>query len=589
MALQTETKIYLSGTPLLSYKDLKLVQNIDSSHELEIVCRTNVIEKLSEELIGDSKDYIGGIITVQISAASGFGEYRELEFKGVVTGLKATKGYERASGDLITLVAKSPCFLSNVANHYASYSDMGLAEILQDTFRDYDQGKLETNFAPVSSETLVYKVQHNESDFSFASRLASYHNEWFYYNGKQLIFGRPSNEETELTDGVDLKEFNVALIVGANNSTYFTNDYLTDQVHQKNSANIAIPSEGYHGFMDSKSQELFGKNTQVYHNTYDDPSIKSRLDTQVEQHAKAKSMKRVIAKGSSDNPGVNLGEVIKIKGYGSYRITSVTHTNTENGTYINNFEAVDANFDAYPKMDMHNYPKSEIQMATVVENNDVDGIGRIKVQFPWQKALGETTPWLRMLTPHAGADKGFHFIPEVGEQIAVGFEGGNAEQPFAIGALYTGTAKPDSWQTDANDIKAIRTRSGHTIELNDTNGAEMITITDKNSNIIRIDTANSNIEISAMENMTLNAKNIEINASEEIKMNAGTNMITRVTEDLSVNAKNATEVIEENKTLLAKEILENADKIRVESAKDSMELVSGKQVDIQGSENVKLF
>ena len=117
----------------------------------------------------------------------------------------------------------------------------------------------------------------------------------------------------------------------------------------------------------------------------------------------------------------------------------------------------------------------------------------------------------------------------------------------------------------------------------------MITITDKNSNTIRIDTANNNIEISAMENMTFNAKNIEFNAAEEIKVNAGSNMITRVTQDISVNAKNATEMLEENKTLVAKEILNNADKIRLESAKENMELVSSKQVDIQAKDKIKLF
>ncbi|OED46944.1 hypothetical protein AB832_00730 [Flavobacteriaceae bacterium (ex Bugula neritina AB1)] len=66
-------------------------------------------------------------------------------------------------------------------------------------------------------------------------------------------------------------------------------------------------------------------------------------------------------------------------------------------------------------MDIHRFPKSDIQVATVIENNDPDGLSRVKVQFPWQKHLGSTTPWIRMMLPHAGVDKGFHFIPEIGE------------------------------------------------------------------------------------------------------------------------------------------------------------------------------
>ena len=114
---------------------------------------------------------------------------------------------------------------------------------------------------------------------------------------------------------------------------------------------------------------------------YNDASIKARLDNQIEQYTRAKALNQVIAKGSSDNP-VNLGEVIKIKGYGRYRIIKITHTNIEGGAYQNQFEAVDANFTAYPKMDIYRYPKSDIQIATVMENTDPDGLSRVKVQFP---------------------------------------------------------------------------------------------------------------------------------------------------------------------------------------------------------------
>ncbi|MCF6350552.1 MAG: type IV secretion protein Rhs, partial [Flavobacteriaceae bacterium] len=150
-------------------------------------------------------------------------------------------------------------------------------------------------------------------------------------------------------------------------------------------------------------------------------------------------------------------------------------------------------------------------------------------------------------------------------------------------------AKPESWKTTTNDIKAIRTRSGHTIEFNDAKGAESITITDINSNRIYIDTANNNITVNANETMTFNAKNININASEEININAGTNMTTKVIEDHSISSKNSTEMVEEDKVLSAKEILENAEKVRIESTHKNMELVCSKQVDIQADDKIKLF
>ena len=316
MALQTSTKIYISGTPIQSYLSLKLSQEIDAHHDLELVCRTDVVEKLSEELIGDSKEYLGGVIMVQISSVTDIGGYKELEFKGLVTKVKGTKGFHQASGDLVSIYAKSTSIISDDGAHYASFNDLGLSEILERTFREYDVGKLETAFAPVSSDTIHYSVQHNQSAFSYASRLAAYYNEWFYYDGSALVFGSPHTDETELLYGVDLQNFSIELSSVPNSFDYFTNDYLTDELHQKSSSEVSIPSEGYHGFTDAKSKELFNKQTQVYHNAYNDASVKQRLDNQVEQYTKARAMQQVIAIGSSDNPGVQLGRVIKINGYG---------------------------------------------------------------------------------------------------------------------------------------------------------------------------------------------------------------------------------------------------------------------------------
>ncbi|WP_027392960.1 type VI secretion system Vgr family protein [Aquimarina latercula] len=589
MALQTTTQIFISGTPIQSYVSLKLGQAIDDHHTLQLICRADVVEQFSEELIGDSKEYLGGVIAVKISSVTDFGGYKELEFKGIVTKVMATKGFHQSSGDLVTIEAKSASILSDDGIHYASFNDVSLSDILDQTFQGYDKGKLETSFSPVSSNTIHYSVQHNQSAFSYASRLAAYYNEWFYYDGQKLVFGTPSNEETELQYGVDLQNFSVELNTVSNSFDYFTNDYIADETHRKSSAEISIPSEGYHGFMDNKSKELFNKQTQVFHNTYDDASTKARLDTQVDQYTKARAMQQVIAKGSSDNPGVNLGEIITVKGKGSYRIIKITHTNIEGGSYKNTFEAVDANFTAYPKMDINKYPISNVQTAIVKENNDPDGMGRIKVQFPWQKASGSTTPWLRMMTPHAGSDKGFHFIPELEEQVIVSFDGGNAEKPFVMGALYNGSAQPSSWQSDSNNIKAIKTRAGHTIKLDDTQGAEMITITDKNQNIIQIDTVGESILISAPENISIAAKNIDISASESLTMAASENMSVSAGEEYSLSSQNIIQQAEEDISIESRSIEANAERVRVDSTDENLELASGKQVDVQSNEKVKLF
>jgi len=280
-----------------------------------------------------------------------------------------------------------------------------------------------------------------------------------------------------------------------------------------------------------------------------------------------------------------------------YRITNITHTNNENGDYLNRFQAVTAEFDAYPNTNIQAFPKSETQTAVVMENADPEGLGRIRVQFPWQKIMGEMTPWIRIVTPHAGGDKGFHFVPEIDEEVLVGFEGGNAEHPYMLGSLYNGSGKASEFQNNTNDIKAIKTRSGHIIEFKDSDGAESITIKDKNDNIIFIDTAannmqvyaNNNIEITAKETMILSAKNIDINASENINVGAGKNISTSAGENANLFAKNINETADENNISNAKTSEISSDQVTVKSNGKNLTLFSGKSVDVQSNEKVKLF
>src|SRR5690606_9537995 len=135
------------------------------------------------------------------------------------------------------------------------------------------------------------------------------------------------------------------------------------------------------------------------------------------------------------------------------------------------------------------------------------------VKFHWNYE----SPWIRMVQPHGGGNKGFYFIPEKGEEVLVAFEGGNAEKPYITGTMYNGRQK-SGYATANNDLKVIHTRSGHIIKLDDTNGAESITVTDKNKNTIFIDTANNNIDITANETMTLNSKNMLINVQEDLNV-----------------------------------------------------------------------
>ncbi|MCG8210988.1 hypothetical protein J2Q03_12640, partial [Tenacibaculum finnmarkense genomovar finnmarkense] len=158
---------------------------------------------------------------------------------------------------------------------------------------------------------------------------------------------------------------------------------------------------------------------------------------------------------------------------------------------------------------------------------------------------------------------------------------------------------------DQNNIKSIITKSGHVLEFNDTNNSESITITDKNNNIIFIDTANKSIRISAPENISISSKNIDITASENLTMSAGKNMGINTGDDMNIGAgdnlnmianeallimaKTITEQASENFQTLATNLEEHAEVISKNSTKESIDLNSAGSVNNNTGDKVKLF
>ena len=203
----------------------------------------------------------------------------------------------------------------------------------------------------------------------------------------------------------------------------------------------------------------------------------------------------------------------------TYRIIEIKHV-YEPGDYYNEFVGIPDLFNAAPYIDTEAVPKGEEQPARVVDNNDPMGMGRVRVQFPWQEDKGQKTPWIRLIQPHSGAGKGFHFIPEIGEEVLVGHESQNAEKPFVLGTHYNG-GETSSYHTRGNDKKVIHTRSGTKIILNDAEGS--VFIEDPSGNTYLMDGA-GNINVNAPNDMTFTAgKNMNINVGQNMTTSVGMN------------------------------------------------------------------
>jgi phage protein D len=109
-------------------------------------------------------------------------------------------------------------------------------------------------------------------------------------------------------------------------------------------------------------------------------------------------------------------------------------------------------------------PISGLVIAIVTNNDDPNQLGRVKLKFPWLSDSFESD-WAPVSQLGAGPDSGAVFLPEVGDEVLVGFGFGDVRQPYVIGGLYNGVDKPKlgSGLVDNGKIKrrGFVSRKGH--------------------------------------------------------------------------------------------------------------------------------
>jgi len=171
--------------------------------------------------------------------------------------------------------------------------------------------------------------------------------------------------------------------------------------------------------------------------------------------------------------------------------------------------------------------------AIVIDNQDPEGVGRVKIRIP--KVSDES--WARIATLMAGANRGTWFIPEVGDEVLVAFEQGDAWRPYVLGALWNASNRPPESIGANNNKKVLRSRNGVKITLDDHDGQESFiletpggqTITlkdspgsvemaDSNGNFVKLEP--SGITVNASAKVTIQASQVEVSAGM-VTVNAG--------------------------------------------------------------------
>lgn len=242
---------------------------------------------------------------------------------------------------------------------------------------------------------------------------------------------------------------------------------------------------------------------------------------------------RALVSGSGTaigRPELDVGAVVTLRGTGRfdrgrYVVTEVTHTIDDSG-YRTDFR-----LNGSGRPDLFAGPGdagaggiSGVTVALVTDNRDPAGHGRVKVA---RATAPEGELWARLAMPMAGAGRGTYFVPEVGDEVLLAFEQGHPARPYIVGALWNGRDRPPA---QGPDVRVVKSRSGHTVTLDDTDGAERIEIAEKSGRSrIVLDSASGTLTVHGGGDLTIEAPDgllklsgnrVEIGAEASVSVHA---------------------------------------------------------------------
>lgn len=176
---------------------------------------------------------------------------------------------------------------------------------------------------------------------------------------------------------------------------------------------------------------------------------------------------------------------------------------------------------------------------------DPDGQYKVQVSIPVMQAETDGV-WARLMQFHAGSGQGAFFYPEIGDEVVLGYFNNDPSAPVILGGLYSSKRKPAYTPADANNKKAISTRSGLSLEYDDekkiitlvTPGKNTIVISDDDKSILLHDQNDNKLKLGS-DGISLDSpKDIQLTAQGKIYLAATGKVEIKATQDATMEGLN---------------------------------------------------
>lgn len=172
----------------------------------------------------------------------------------------------------------------------------------------------------------------------------------------------------------------------------------------------------------------------------------------------------------------------------------------------------------------------------IAENvQDPEARGRITVRLPWISDTYETR-FAPVAQIYAGDGYGAVWLPEQGDQVVVAFMKGQLSRPVVLGSIYANVRQPPAGRSSSDDTKVFRTRGGHYLLMEDSQGQRIELVDLTGDNAVVIDSEANSINVRAAADITVEAGgSLTLRASADITIDAGSSVTINASGQVNVS------------------------------------------------------
>ncbi len=376
----------------------------------------------------------------------------------------------------------------------AAYANMGVGDIVRKVAQraGLQVGTVDDFGANPGPEGQI--TQDNLSDWEFLQHLADATGAELSVVDRKLSFTKPADSDDAPSVQAKARQNPLVLEAGQNLVSVRAGVSSAEQVKQ-----VEVRGWDYLGKQvvsatapaSTTSADLTEANPQGLAKSFGDGTFLA-TDVPYRTHGDAQAAARALAAQiagafaeiegvAKGNPKLRAGASVALTGVGKpfegkYTLSGTRHLFSEEGGYTTAFTvSARAERSLYGLANGgHNGTARSVTglvPALVTDAKDPHKLGRVKVKFPWL-ADGYATSWVRTMQVGAGKNRGGMILPEVGDEVLVGFEQGRFDSPYVLGGLYNGQDTPAASSYELVDPNSgaingrrLVSRTGHRLEL----------------------------------------------------------------------------------------------------------------------------